>query len=513
MVVDLDKLPTDPAELQQLVRGLAETVVEVTHRCERAEARLDELLRKRFGRSAETIDAAQLRLFAQEFLPDLEAQSKSEDVLSSKPRKRGRKHGRGQFPEHLDRITHEYDIAEEDRACPECGTERLPFGDEKSEQLDYEPAKVFVIVHRRKKYACPVCLGQVITAEKPVQAIEKCAAAPGLVAHIAVGKYSDHLPLHRQEKILKRNGVQLRRSTTCDWMRQCADALAPLHRLMHERVVASSWLHTDDTPVDVQDPAHAKKMKQGRFWVYSGDDEHPYDVFDYTPSRAREGPRAFLEKFGGYLHADAYAGYQELYETRDIIEVACWAHARRKFYEARLSAVGPAHQAIAMIKQLYAIEVEAKERELDIEGIRTLRQEKTVPLLDRFKAWADEQAVVALPKSPIGEALQYVLRRWASFTRYTTDGRLSIDNNVAERALRSVAIGRKNWLFCGSDRGGRTASILFSMIATCGRHDVDPYAWLRDTLDRIATIRLNDLELLLPDRWTDSRTPATTASA
>jgi len=516
MTIDLEKLPTDTAALQEMVRGLAETVVEVTTRCERAEARLDELLRKRFGRSAEKVDAVQLRLFAQEFIPELAEQAEAGETRPSKPRPRRSKHGRGKFPAHLDRVVREYDIAEEDRNCPECSTERLPIGDESSEQLDYVPAKVFVIVRRRKKYACPVCLGEVITADKPAQAIEKCAAAPGLIAHIAVGKYADHLPLHRQEKILKRNGIHVSRSTTCDWMRQCADALVPLHTLMQTRVVTSSWLHTDDTPVDVQDRAHAKNMKQGRFWVYSGDDEHPYDVFDYTPNRQAAGPVAFLKTFKGYLHADAYAGYQELYEKREIIEVACWAHARRKFYDARLSAVGPAHQALAMIKQMYAVERKVKEgmpdadtdgdvRKLTADEIHALRQEEAVPLLDRFRAWADEQAITALPKSPINDALQYVLRRWPSFTRYTTDGRLAIDNNVAERALRSVAIGRKNWMFCGSDRGGRTAAILFSMIASCDRHGVDPYAWLSDALDRIATIRLSELELLLPDRWTDSR--------
>jgi len=524
MTIDLEKLPTDTAELQEMIRGLAETVVEVTRDRDCVRARLDELLRKRFGRSAEKIDAAQLRLFAQEFIPDLAEQVEAGDAPPSKPRPRRSKHGRGKFPDHLDRVTREYDIAEEDRECPECGTERLPIGDESSEQLDYVPAQVFVIVHRRKKYACPECLGEVITADKPVQAIEKCAAAPGLVAHIAVSKYSDHLPLHRQEKILKRNGIHVSRSTTCDWMRQCADALVPLYTLMQTRVVTSSWLHTDDTPVDVQDRAHAKNMKQGRFWVYSGDDEHPYDVFDYTPDRSRTGPKTFLEKFKGYLHADAYAGYKELYEKGAIVEVACWAHARRKFYDARLSAVGPAHQALAMIKQMYVIERKVKEgtpdadgnaRKLTADEIRTVRQEEAVPLLDRFKTWADEQAISALPKSPIGDALQYVLRRWASFTRYTTDGRLAIDNNVAERALRSVAIGRKNWMFCGSDRGGRTAAILFSMIASCNRHGVDPYAWLRDALDQIATIRLSELELLLPDRWADARPlpAASTASA
>ena len=331
----------------------------------------------------------------------------------------------------------------------------------------------------------------------------------GAIAHIAVGKYSWHLPLHRQQKkVLPRHGVHLNRSTTCDWMRQTADALTPLYRHMRKSVVASSWLHTDDTPVDVQDRARTKNMKQGRFWVYCGDHEHPYDVFDYTPSRAKEGPKTFLKKFEGFLHADAYAGYQELYEdtTREVTEVACWAHARRKFYDARLSAVGPSHEALAMIKRLYEVEQEAKERELEADESRVLRQEKAVPLLERFKMCADEQAVAALPKSPIYDALQYVLRRWDSFTRYTTDGRLSIDNNVAERALRSVAVGRNNWLFCGSDRGGQTAAILFSMIATCERHGVDPYAWLRDVLERMPTTLLSELPALLPDRWTDART-------
>jgi transposase len=415
-------------------------------------------------------------------------------------REHARRNGRRKLPDDLPRIRVEHDLEDDERPCPCCGDPRKKIGEETSEQLEYEPAKVHVIEHVRMKYACPTCEGQVVTAPKPPQAIEKCLAGPGLLAQVAVSKYGDHLPLHRLERIFKRHGVELSRSTMCDWMRLCAEVLEPLQELMRREVLNSAVLHTDDTPVPVQQKGRGK-TKQGRFWVYVGDEERRYAVFDYTPDRSRDGPLRWLKGFEGYLQADAYAGYDALYKTGKVVEVACWAHARRKFYDARMTDPGRCHQAMAWIKRLYEVERKAKEARLGREERRALRQSHAVPLLEQFKAWLNEQWDEVLPKSPTAQAIQYVRTRWPSFTRYTTNGILAIDNNISENALRAVALGRKNWLFAGSDRGGKTAAVIFSMLASCKLHDVEPWAWMRDVLRRIPEINVKDLPELLPDRW------------
>jgi hypothetical protein len=272
---------------------------------------------------------------------------------------------------------------------------------------------------------------------------------------------------------------------------------------MRQRVLASAVIHTDDTPVPVQEKGRGT-TRQGRFWVYVGDRDHRYAVFDYTADRSRAGPLRWLRGYEGYLQADAYAGYQELYRTGRVTEVACWAHARRKFHDARMTMPGVCFEAIAWIRRLYEIEREARDRQLDAQMRHALRQERAVPLLEQIRLWLHDQDV--LPKSPTGQAIEYVRSRWEAFVRYTSSGILEIDNNAAENALRRVALGRKNWLFAGSDNGGDTAATLFSLIASCALHDVDPYAWLRDALARIADTPINQLEELLPDRWAANRT-------
>jgi transposase len=406
---------------------------------------------------------------------------------------------------------------------------REMIGDEKSEQLDYEPAKLSVIEHVRLKYACRACEQaaaeggpQIATAEKPLAPIEKGLAAPGLLSYVIVSKYSDHLPLYRLERILKRSHIDIARSTMCDWMRDSAAALKALYDLMVREVLASKVIHTDDTPVDVLD-RHLPETRIGRFWVYVGDGDHPYDVFTYTANRSRDGPMTFLKDWGKdvrrFLQADAFGGYDVIYAGQaggQVTEVACWAHARRKFYEARTSDSATATQALAYIRLLYDAEDEAKQRfrlagaepseARSLAAIRLeLRQAKALPLLAQFKAWIESRQATCggpvLPKSPMGQAITYVLNQWDALNVYVTDGDLAIDNNAAENALRRIAIGRKNWLFCGSDNGGHTAAVLFSLIASCARHEVDPFAYLRDVLTRIAAHPMNRLAELLPDRW------------
>ena len=501
---DARSLPDDVPQLKTLVLDLLEHTRGLEHR-------LQLLLRQRFGPSAERIDPDQLKLFAKEIL-DAGAAEAAEPSTTTIP-EHARRNGRRKLPADLPRIRVEHDLTEQDRACPGCGEPRRKIGAETSELLEYEPATMHVVEHVRMTYACPKCEGQLVTAPRGRQAVEKCLAGPGLLAQVAVSKYSDHLPLHRLERIFKRHGVELSRSTMSDWMRLTAEALAPLARRLRQEVLASAVIHTDDTPVRVQ-IKHEKKpgrTQQGRFWVYVGDQAHRYAVFDYTPDRSRDGPAGWLAGYEGYLQADAYAGYEALYATGKVVEVACWAHARRKFYDARTTDPARCLQAMAWIKRLYEVEREAKA--LADEERRDLRQARSVPLLEQFKAWLDEQALDVLPKSPTAEAIGYVRSRWPSFTRYTTNGILSIDNNTSENAIRTVALGRKNWLFAGSDRGGRTAAALFSMIASCKLSDVEPWSWLRDVLRRLPDIPTRRLAELLPDRWQASRATETSPAA
>jgi hypothetical protein len=291
----------------------------------------------------------------------------------------------------------------------------------------------------------------------------------------------------------------------CDWAAQCADLLKPLQERMVQEVRASKVIHTDDTPVNVLDRDRTQ-ARTGRFWAYLGDSDHPQTVFTYTASRSRDGPREFLRGWSGYLQADAFGGYDGIYAGEvggRVTEVACWAHARRKFYEARTSDAAASTQALAYIRLLYDVEDEA--RELSAPERQSLRQQRAMPRLEQFQTWLQSQQAErggsVLPKSPMGQAITYAMNQWEALCVYATDGDLAIDNNAAENALRRVAIGRKNWLFCGSDNGGHTAAILFSLMATCQRHKVEPFAYLRDVLTRIAATPVTQLDSLLPDRW------------
>jgi transposase len=347
--------------------------------------------------------------------------------------------------------------------------------------------------------------------------IPKGLPGPGLLAHVIVSKYCDHLPLYRQTKISKRQGVVLPRSTTCDWMAACADLLRPLYDLMVTTVLLSRWLHTDDTSVknlghdpDATDKAH--------LWVYWGDREHPLNVFDFTVNRQRDGPQQFLKNYRGYLHADAFSGYDGLYlpdpqgDQAAIIEVACNAHARRKFYDAKDSDVLRAHIALAYYSQLYELERGAKANHFDDAQRLQMRQELAVPILNKFHPWLEEQRLEVLPKSPINEAISYALNHWTALCRYTEAGFLEIDNNVAEREMKQIATGRKNWYFVGSANGGRTAAVLYSFTSTCHRLEMDPWVYLQDVLTRLPELPPDKLTELLPDRWKAARQAAAEAA-
>jgi len=346
----------------------------------------------------------------------------------------------------------------------------------------------------------------IISAPMPAMPIEKGLPGPGLLAQVIVSKYTDHLPLYRQENITARQGVFLPRSTTCDWMAASAQLLQPLYDLMVARVLLSRWLHTDDTPVRNlgQQP---DDQATARFWAYLGDRDHPYNVLDFTLTRKRDGPQQFLKDYRGYLHADAFSGYDALYlpaphdGVASIHEVACNAHARRKFYEARNSDVLRAHEALAYYRQLYALERSATANGFDDAARLQMRQELSVPILTKFHAWLEERRQQVLPKSPMAEALGYALNQWPALCRYTEQGFLKIDNNLAEREMKRIATGRKNWLFVGSAAGGRTAAVLFSFTFTCQRLMLNPWLYLQDVLARLPTTPASGLVELLPDVW------------
>lgn len=562
IVVYIDGVSTDaPAILDQLRREndrlradlqvlhaqrdeFVEQLRQKNHAIDSLQHQLQCLLRRIYGRSAEKIDPKQLLLF-QELLNTLAPETPTPPAVELAPETPenpdtfekptpAKGHGRRRLPRDIERRQVIHDLPEEDKPCPCCGQTRHVIGRETTEQLDYVPAKVIAIEHVRLKYACPACEKkaaesgpQITIAELPLTPVEKGLAAPGLLSYLIVSKYGDHLPLYRLEKILDRHGIQIARSTMCDWMAQCAQVLDPLYRKMIEEVLGSDAIHTDDTPVDVLDRS-LQQTRTGRFWIWLGDHYHPQTVFTYTPSRTRDGPMHFLANWGKdqrvYLQADAFGGYDGIYRGEAgglVTEVACWAHARRKFYDARNANAAASTQALAYIRLLYELEKRAKQNaersgidaaaeadrfhERFVAERYALRQASAVALLEKFKAWLESQQAAnggpILPKSPMGQAITYALNQWEALCVYATDGRLNIDNNPAENALRRVAVGRKNWLFCGSDNGGHTAAVLFSLIATCERHRVEPFAYLSDVLARIAATPISQLGQLLPNRW------------
>jgi transposase len=522
LAIDAAQLPDDPALLKSLVVQLVESLRERDKRIAQLERHMDLLARKVFGRTSEKSDANQLALFDKQPVEVV-------DVAITAP---ARKHvvkqpgrARRKKPDTLERreVVHDLTDAEKQALAGE-GT-LAPIGEEVTEQYEWEPSCLYVLRHVQKKYARRPqrveggeSAKNVIMAAKPPQPIPGSSAGPGLLAYLITSRFCDHLPYHRQERIFQRHGLRFSRQTTCDWARQLAELCRPIYELMIAEVLTSAVLHSDDTPVRVRD-AHAKRQYTGRFWNYVGDVDHPFTVFAYTPDRSRDGPLEFLKRYRGYLQADAYSGYDELYKQSagTIVEVGCWAHARRNFFDARKIDPLRAETALAYIGQLYAVERQLRERreQQDRElsraesaiRIADERQRQSRPVLEAFHAWLDGEAPKLLPKEPVRQAIEYVRNQWTALNRYVDDGRLAIDNNAAERALRGIAVGRKNWLFCGSDRGGHTAAVHFSLIASCLRHSLDPFAYLRGLFARLpvllaANATSDELLKLLPGRWT-----------
>jgi transposase len=510
--LDVENLPDDLPLLKSLIRDLVTTLKDKDENIERLRHQLREALRRHYGRKSETLSEDQLALFEKLIGQELSKQPEAEKEPSAKAEVKG--HGRRKPSEALPRKQEHYALPAEAQVCPDCHSPLKKIGEDAREVVEYVPASLFVRVQSSEKWACGNCQDKVVSSELPALPIERGLAGKGLLAHVVTSKYADHIPLYRLSEIFERQGFEVNRSTLCGWVAQTADLLKPVVEAMKAELLESKVLHSDDTPVPVledtdrgtsdgedqaDEPKGRKKARLGRLWTWVGDEGHPQTVFEYTPDRKGERPREFLKGWKGYLQADAYGGYDQLYENQAVVEVACWAHTRRKFIEAQDTDKAGARAALAYIHALYEVEKEA--RSLVAEQRRALRQERAGPLLETFKAWLDAQALVVLPKSAMGLALGYALRQWKALTAYVGDGDLDIDNNAAERALRCVALGRKNWLFAGSDHGGERAAVLFSLVATCKRHGMDPYAYLRDVIGRVAAHPAKDVAALMPDRW------------
>jgi transposase len=512
-------LPDDIEAAHRPIRELLATLREQTHLNANLQHQLEQLLRTLYGRKSEKLDPNQLLLFAREILeataaePETTPEPEPAVPAAAKPPAKG--HGRKPLPANLPRRRVVHDVPLEERLCPDCGLERRRFGEEVREQLEYVPASMIVLQHIRPKYACEECQANVVIAERLPEPIEKGLPGPGLLAHVAVSKYADHLPLYRQEGIFKRSGVDLSRSTLCDWMAVVASLLGPIVQAMFKRVLMSDVVRTDDTPVKVQDH-DGKGIKTGRLWAHLGDHNHRFTVYDYTPDHSGDGPRRVFKDYEGYLQADAYSAYDALFVAGTIIEVGCWMHARRKFHGAKTSDPVRSHVMLAWVAGLDKVEDDAKgarkkHPEWDDATWHAhryeLRLQRSRPIFDSIHAWLVAERPKVLPKSPLGEAIGYALDHWDALIRPLEAGFLEIDNGASERALKPVALGRKNWLFAGSDEGGRTAATLMSLCATCKDLGVEPFAYLRDVLNRVSTHPHRRIEDLLPDRWKPAELP------
>jgi transposase len=502
LVPTVSTLPDDIATLKRLLIGRDEMIAKLM-------VEIARLKRWRFGRSAEQTDAALLQLqlalsdlqvsAADEVaLPETVPVEESTTALPLKHRTRLRRVPRA-FPAHLPRETIVH--APTSCTCPDCGAAMRKLGEDISEMLDFVPGYFKVLRHVRPKLSCGHC-ARVIQLPAPSRPIERGIPAPGLLAQVLAAKYADHCPLYRQQAIYQRAGVDLDRATLADWVGAAARLLEPLVDVLGRYVLAAEKVHTDDTPVPVLDPGRGK-TKTGRLWTYVRDDrpaasrDPPAVWYRYSPDRKGEHPQAHLKRFRGILQADAYAGYSVLYDSERIVEAACWAHARRKFYDLYVADRSPlAAEAIRRIGELYVIEREIRGRKPSDRA--QVRQQRAAPLLEGLHQWLAATLRTVSIKSELAGAIKYALVRWVALTRYRDDGRIEIDNNSAERSIRPLVLGRRNYLFAGSDAGGERAANIYTLIATARLNDIDPYGYLRHVLERIAEHPINRIDDLLP---------------
>ncbi len=504
-------LPTDVLTLQAMVRELLAELTKL--RAENAElkTKLDAALKHRFGRRSERRTP-----------PPVPA--------AEKPPPRRDDHGRSPLPEHLERRDVIHDLTDAEKLCPCCGQLRACIGEQTAEQLDLEPVTFFVTRTIKKSYACRHCDPAIVPAEQRIATagplnvgpIPRGLCGPGLLAHVVTAKFADHVPVHRLAGQLARSGVTIASSTLGDWLFGASELLRPLYDAMHTRLLLSRVIHGDDTGVKLRVPG-CNRTTKAHLWVCIGDADYPYVLFDFTANHTAEGPTRFLAGYKGYFQADALAQYEELYGDDKVKHVCCSAHARRKFVPASEAHDERATAALEMFGRLYAVEralppllppsddpVMREQRRLREEQRRVMRQRDAGPVWDELEKWLAEQKPNALPKSPLGAAIGYATNNGAALKRYLEAGYLALDNNLSERTLRAIALGRNNWGVIGSEVGGQTAAVLYSVVGTCKHLGIDPFAYLRETLpglfalgEKPTTERLLDW---LPDRWLLNRT-------
>ncbi len=504
-----------PEELQKIIlqmrSELAQTKQELASKhqvIEKLRHQLNNALRQRYGRKSEK-NPDQLSLFDEIKTPDnIEEIEEAEEEISVAGHKR-KKAGRKGLSKDLPRIQCIHDLSDEEKICG-CGHQMVKIGEEISEQLDIIPAKTQVIQHIKLKYACKPCQGNVKQAKAPKHPIPQSVASPGLLAHIAVSKFCDHLPLYRQESILQRMGVEIARNTLSLWMIRIAELFRPLYKLLHDNLVTYDIAYADETRTQVLKEDGRPAEAQSYMWCFiGGPPDKRSIIYHYNQSRAHTVILDMLDGFSGALHCDGYGGYDTYARvTENIKLIACWMHCRRKFYEVAKSSKkkGLADKSVKKIAKLYRIEKEMKEQHLTADDVYQYRQEHAKPLLEEFKLWLDENSKKAPPQSPLGQAFTYALNQWDKLIRYVDDGRLEMDNGLSERQIKPFVIGRKNWLFYNSVAGVKAAEVIYSIIESAKANNLEPYTYLRSLLTHLPNITTEkELEALLPYNITPNK--------
>jgi len=501
MPIALDQLPDDIDVLKSLVADQVARNEQLQSKVVSLQEQLNLALARRYAASSEKLSPDQIRLF-DEAEAETQASAPAEDETVTVPAHTRRKRGRKPLPAALPRVELIHELPEAERVCPHDGNPLAEIGEVTSEQLDIIPARIQVIRHIRKQYACG-CGHCIKTAALPPQPIPKSLASPGLLAHIAVSKYQDALPLYRQETILRRIGVDLPRATLANWMIQAGQLIQPVVNLLRDRLLAYDILQMDETPVQVlKEPGKTAQSKSYLWLQRGGPPGQPVVLYDYAPGRGQEVPKRLLAGFRGYLQTDGYDGYNAVVAVNGLTHIGCMAHARRKFDEAvkaqgKKQPAGNAQRGLALIRKLYRVEKQA--RTLTPGGRYAHRQCHARPRLDELRAWLDKALPQVPPASATGKALNYLHNEWDKLIRYLEDGRLEIDNNAAENAIRPFVLGRKNWLFSASVKGVQASANLYSLIETARANGLEPYAYLRylfTELPKATTVEA--IEALLP---------------
>jgi transposase len=484
---------------------------------DRLRAQLSKMLKKVFGKSSERMDAAQLRMAFASLLDEAakslleenrkKAESEGENAPAKERRKREEAPRGAAAHESVERKREVVEPAEEKRTCGECKKPLSRIGEDVSSSLEWIPGHFVLVETARGKWACRCGLGTVVTAPLPSKPIEKSIASASFLAHAAVSKYQDHLPLTRQAGIFERAGVTIAVSTLSDWMHETARLLGPIRETLKAEILAGDLVRMDDTRLEMQRNSKGLEKKRCFLWEYRN--AAGATVFDFTLTRSGAEPARFLGDFRGLVQSDGYAAHDQLFTNGSgRRRVGCWAHSRRRFVDAMESAPAEASLAVALIARLYDVEREARERALGPAQRSRLRRERCPPIFEMLKCFLDEWSLSALPKSPLGEAVGYALSQWKTLTAYVDDGRLQIDNNEVESAIRGIALGRKNHLFVGSEQGGHDAALFYSLIESCKAAGAEPMAYFQDVLGRVAVVSDAELRALTPARWKADRDAA-----